>query len=618
MPGIEEICGDVFVVSRTDPVALELNRQQNQLKEKERELAKARSEIRALRATEVLKDKAVEERGSEVERLREKLRFMEHHLEQKNLGIKKFRDEKKQALTAQYAAEAALRRVYAGQKDDDSVPIESVIAPLEAQLKMHKNEVAALQEDKRALERLTKSKEAALLEAERILRSALERALVVEEVQNHNFELRRQIEICQEENKILDKTNRQKVLEVEKLSKTIKELEEAVLAGGQAANTIRDYRRQILELNEGKRTLERELARVKVSANRIATIVANEWKDDKDMVMPVKQWLEERRILQAEMQKLKDKLAISEKAAKAESQAKNFPTPIRDDAKEMFVQEKLKLRLKILEEGLKSVPNLSINTNSSPKNEKSSNFFGILSSNKRTKKRSTWQPMASTVSKSSMQMRGEKQTSQEIPKKSPSGENLSRKSSWASRNNVTDNGEKENAETNKNDINHHEICNNDEIREMGDTKGITDSSKEIKGFEKDEMNCEDTVSGFLYDRLQKEFINLRRYCDLKESTLSSKDEEIKKLMKKIETLTRTMELESKKMKREAAISEKDSTLIKADEKIRNTNSCTKVVRCNFHFGSFGNSLFVLRTQGASSSMKENTKKECSGDDQVSH
>ncbi|KAL6567558.1 hypothetical protein OROGR_001226 [Orobanche gracilis] len=578
MPGIEEICGDVFLVSRRDPVALELNRLQNQLKEKERELAKARSEIRALIATEVLKDKAVEERGSEVERLREKLRFMEHHLEQKNLGIKKLRDEKKEALTAQYAAEATLRRVYAGQKDDDYVSIELVIAPLEAKLKMHKNEVAALQEDKRALEHLTKSKEAALLEAERILRSALERALVVEEVQNHNFELRRQIEICQEENKILDKTNRQKVLEVGKLSQTIKELEEAVLAGGRAANTIRDYRRQILEVNEEKRTLERELARVKVSANRIATVVANEWKDDKDKVMPVKQWLEERRILQAEMEKLKDKLAISEKAAKAESQAK----------------EKLKLRLKILEEGLRNVPNLSLNTSGSATNEKSINFFGVLSSNKRTKKRSTWQPMASTASKSSMHITGEKQTSQEIPKKSPPGENLSIKSSWASQNNVTNNGEKENAETDKNDINRHEICNNDEIREMGDTKGITGSSKEIKGFEKDDMNCEDTVSVFLYDMLQKEVINLRKYCDLKESTLSSKDEEIKMLMKKIETLTRTMELKSKKTKREAEIREKDSTLIKADEKIRNTNSCTK------------------------GSMKEKNKKECSGDYQVGH
>jgi len=47
------------------------------------------------------------------------------------------------------------------------------------------------------LERLTKSKEAALLEAERILQSALERALVVEEVRNQNFDLKRQIEISQ-------------------------------------------------------------------------------------------------------------------------------------------------------------------------------------------------------------------------------------------------------------------------------------------------------------------------------------------------------------------------------------------------------------------------------------
>lgn len=53
----------------------------------------------------------------------------------------------------------------------------------------------------------------------------------------------------QEENRILEKTNRQKVLEVEKLSQTIQELEEVVLAGGAAANAIRDYKRQIEELN---------------------------------------------------------------------------------------------------------------------------------------------------------------------------------------------------------------------------------------------------------------------------------------------------------------------------------------------------------------------------------
>ena len=48
---------------------------------------------------------------------------------------------------------------------------------------------------------------------------------------------------------------------------------------------------------EEKRTLERELARVKVSASRVALAFANEWKDENDRVMPVKQWLEERRLL---------------------------------------------------------------------------------------------------------------------------------------------------------------------------------------------------------------------------------------------------------------------------------------------------------------------------------
>lgn len=53
----------------------------------------------------------------------------------------------------------------------------------------------------------------------------------------------------QEENKILDKLHRQKVAEVEKLSQTVRELEEAVLAGGAAANAVRDYQRKIQEMN---------------------------------------------------------------------------------------------------------------------------------------------------------------------------------------------------------------------------------------------------------------------------------------------------------------------------------------------------------------------------------
>jgi predicted nucleic acid-binding Zn-ribbon protein len=92
--------------------------------------------------------------------------------------------------------------------------------------------------------------------------------------------------------------HRQKVAEVEKLTQTVRELEEAVLAGGAAANAVRDYQRKFQEMNEERKTLDRELARAKVTANRVATVVANEWKDGNDKVMPVKQWLEERRFLQ--------------------------------------------------------------------------------------------------------------------------------------------------------------------------------------------------------------------------------------------------------------------------------------------------------------------------------
>ena len=55
--------------------------------------------------------------------------------------------------------------------------------------------------------------------------------------------------VYQEENKILDKMHRQKVAEVEKLTQTVHELEEAVLAGGAAANAVRDYQRKVQEMN---------------------------------------------------------------------------------------------------------------------------------------------------------------------------------------------------------------------------------------------------------------------------------------------------------------------------------------------------------------------------------
>lgn len=47
----------------------------------------------------------------------------------------------------------------------------------------------------------------------------------------------------------MDKMHRQKVAEVEKLTQTVHELEEAVLAGGAAANAVRDYQRKVQEMN---------------------------------------------------------------------------------------------------------------------------------------------------------------------------------------------------------------------------------------------------------------------------------------------------------------------------------------------------------------------------------
>jgi hypothetical protein len=59
-----------------------------------------------------------------------------------NLEAKRISDEKKAALAAQFAAEATLRRVHAAQKDDDMPPIEAILAPLEAELKLARQEVS--------------------------------------------------------------------------------------------------------------------------------------------------------------------------------------------------------------------------------------------------------------------------------------------------------------------------------------------------------------------------------------------------------------------------------------------------------------------------------------------
>lgn len=525
----------------SDPVKVELNRLENEVRDKDRELGEAQAEIKALRFSERLREKAVEELTDELSKVEEKLKLTESLLESKNLEIKKINDEKKASMAAQFAAEATLRRVHAAQKDDDMPPIEAILAPLEAELKLAKQEIAKLQDDNKALDRLTKSKEAALLEAERTVQVALAKASMVDDLQNKNQELMKQIEICQEENKILDKMHRQKVAEVEKLTQTVRELEEAVLAGGAAANAVRDYQRKVQEMNEERKTLDRELARAKVTANRVAVVVANEWKDANDKVMPVKQWLEERRFLQGEMQQLRDKLTIAERTAKSEAQLK----------------EKFHIRLKVLEESLRGSP--SSNTRSTPESRSISNGpsrrqslggadnISRLTSNGFISKRTpTSQLRSSSLSSStSAVLRHAKGTS-----KSFDGGTRS-----LDRGKILLNGTSPS-------YSYTQSC---EITKDVETNNTWKGSSDEKPNEFQAVDTEDNVPGVLYDLLQKEVVALRKAGHEKDQSLKDKDDAIEMLAKKVETLTKAMEVEAKKMRREVAAMEKEVAAMRVEK-----------------------------------------------------
>ncbi|GAA0141421.1 hypothetical protein LIER_02568 [Lithospermum erythrorhizon] len=522
--------GDEFLnfLHGSDPVKLELNRLENDLRDKERELGEALAENKALRLSERLREKAVEELTEELAKVDEKLKLTESILDSKNLEIKKINEEKKASMAAQFAAEATLRRVHAAQKDDDMPPIEAILAPLEAELKLARQEIAKLQDDNKALDRLTKSKEAALLEAERTVQVALAKASMVDDLQNKNQELMKQIEICQEENKILDKMHRQKVAEVEKLTQSVRELEEAVLAGGAAANAVRDYQRKVQEMNEERKTLDRELARAKVTANRVATVVANEWKDSNDKVMPVKQWLEERRFLQGEMQQLRDKLAISGRAARSEAQLK----------------EKYQLRLRVLEETLRSS---SIGTRSTPDGRSSSNGL------------SRRQSLGGAENISKLTSNGF------LPKRSPSFQIRSSASSTFLKHAK---GTSKSFDGGSRSVDRAKVLLNGSGAKFNSSQsfdGTKDETKDSKWKDNQDEKANDlpavdkadTVPGLLYDMLQKEVIALRKAGHEKDQSLNDKDDAIEMLAKKVETLTKAMEVEAKKMRRDVAAMEKE-------------------------------------------------------------
>ncbi|KAH9533165.1 hypothetical protein CY35_18G037300 [Sphagnum magellanicum] len=531
----------IHLLHGSDPVKVELNRLENEVRDKDRELSEAQAEIKALKLTERSTEKAFEEVSEERRKVVEKLKATEIALENKNLEVKKINDEKKTALAAQYAAEATLRRVHAAQKDEDLPPIEAILAPLEAELRLAYKEIAKLQDDNRALDRLTKSKEAALLVAEKTVQTAEAKASMVDDLQNRNQELMKQIEICQEENRILDKMHRQKVSEVEKLSTTVAELEEAVLAGGTAVNAARDYQRQFEELLEGKKTLERELARAKISANRVAVVVANEWKDANDKVMPVKQWLDERRFLQGEMQQLRDKLAIAERTAKTESQLK----------------EKYLFRLKVFEEGLKPV---TLRQQAGVGSEEAVRS----ASNGRTRRPSTGSEEGSRVLANGS--RRQRSAGSQL-KASVATTTLLRNGRMTSKSfdggRPLDSGTSNRLRAFSNGFEELHTGRTNAVEATNNLEG-GDLPREKAGVEVFN-SAADTVSGFMYDMLQKEVVALRKSSHEKDQSLKDKDDALEMLSKKVDTLTKAMEVEAKKMRREVTALEKEITVLRAEK-----------------------------------------------------
>uniref|UniRef100_M4EVF1 Uncharacterized protein n=1 Tax=Brassica campestris TaxID=3711 RepID=M4EVF1_BRACM len=494
----------------SDPVKVELNRLENEVRDKDRELGEAHAEIKALRLSERQREKAVEELTEELAKLDEKLKLTESILQTKNLEIKKINEEKKASMATQFAAEATLRRI------------------------------GKLQEDNRALDRLTKSKEAALLDAERTIEGALAKAAMVDDLQNKNQELMKQIEICQEENKILDKMHRQKVAEVEKLTQTVRELEEAVLAGGAAANAVRDYQRKFQEMNEERKTLDRELARAKVTANRVATVVANEWKDGNDKVMPVKQWLEERRFLQGEMQQLRDKLAITDRAAKSEAQLK----------------EKFQLRLKVLEETLRGTSSRNTpearSMSNGPTSRRQSlggsdNLQKFPSNGSFSKKAPVSQMRHSLSINSTSVLKNAKGTS-----KSFDGGTRS-----LDRGKALLNG--------PGNYSFNKPASDDAAKEPELAANGWKETSEEKPQSENPAATEDSVPGVLYDLLQKEVVSLRKASHEKDQSLKDKDDAIEMLAKKVETLTKAMEVEAKKMRREVSAMEKEVAAMRVEK-----------------------------------------------------
>ncbi|KAF9587028.1 hypothetical protein IFM89_039714 [Coptis chinensis] len=295
-----------------------------------------------------------------------------------------------------------------------------------------------------------------------------------------------------------------------------------------------------LESKDERKTLDRELARAKVTANRVAVVVANEWKDANDKVMPVKQWLEDRRFLQGEMNQLRDKLAIAERTAKSEAQLK----------------EKHQLRLKVVEEGLRGSSTSLSRTNSE----------GRSASNGPSRRQS----LGGADNMSKFTSNGF------LPKRTPSSQLRPSISSGTSLVLKHAKGSSKSFDGGTRSLDRGKVLSNrigsnylfnksiDATRDV-EANDTWKGSNEEKLNESSNTETEDSVSGVLYDMLQKEVIALRKAGHEKDQSLKDKDDAIEMLAKKVDTLTKAMEVEAKKMRREVAVMEKEVAAMRVEK-----------------------------------------------------
>ncbi|KAE8808092.1 microtubule-associated protein 70-4-like [Hordeum vulgare] len=128
-----------------------------------------------MKVTKALKDKAIAELSKELKKHDERLC-----------------NERKEVLCAPFVVEESLRRIHSAHREEEVVPFDAIIGPLECDIKKYKYEIAVLRDDKKVLERHLKINEAAFVEAGDILRNALKRVLIIEDVQNRDIELKKQ------------------------------------------------------------------------------------------------------------------------------------------------------------------------------------------------------------------------------------------------------------------------------------------------------------------------------------------------------------------------------------------------------------------------------------------